>query len=35
VRGVDLTPGDSERAMAEIKAAGALMADITAIETGD
>lgn len=35
VRGVDLTPGDSERALAEIKAAGALMADIVKIEQGD
>lgn len=35
VRGVDLAPGDSERALAEIENAGALLADIVAIEQGD
>jgi hypothetical protein len=35
VRGVDLAPGDSERALAEIENAGALLADIAAIEQGD
>jgi nicotinamidase/pyrazinamidase len=35
VRGVDLTPGDSERALAEIKSAGALLADIVEIKRGD
>lgn len=35
VRGVDLTPGDSDRALAEIKSAGALLADITGIEQSD
>jgi nicotinamidase/pyrazinamidase len=35
VRGVDLAPGDSDRALAEIENAGALLADIAAIEQGD
>jgi nicotinamidase/pyrazinamidase len=35
VRGVDLSPGDSEHALAEMKGAGALLADFVSIEWGD
>jgi nicotinamidase/pyrazinamidase len=35
VRGVDLAPGDSERALAEMENAGAFLADIAVIEQGD